>query len=115
MVERRGAQGAVGEVVRAAPRVVTPLTMRAVVLSGLFDAWEVGPRSAAELKEAAAHFDRAAALSHAPTLKAENPHLADHCRSEAEAKAVGGRAAAAFLRATVSPTSDVSATYMYMY
>ena len=36
-------------------------------------------------------------------------------RQEERVKVVGGRAAAAFLRATVSPTSDVSATYMYMY
>ena len=37
--------------------------MRADVLSGEGCAWEAGPRSAAELREAAAHFDRAAALS----------------------------------------------------
>ena len=37
--------------------------MRAVVLSGLTgDAWKMGPRSAAELKEAAAHFGQAAML-----------------------------------------------------
>ena len=65
--------------------MVTALTMRAVVLSGLFDTWEVGPRSAAELKKAAAHFDRAAALSDAPALKAEKTRLADQCRSKAEA------------------------------
>ena len=36
--------------------------MRARVLSGQCAAWEAGPRSTAELKKAATHFDRAAAL-----------------------------------------------------
>ena len=44
--------------------------MRAYVLFGQLDAWESGPRSAAEFKEAAAHFDRAAALHLAPAMKA---------------------------------------------
>eukprot|EP00964_Phaeocystis_antarctica_P015885 scaffold8792_cov63-Phaeocystis_antarctica.AAC.1 len=35
--------------------------MRTLVLSGLCDGWEVGPRSAAELMEAATHYERAAA------------------------------------------------------
>merc|ERR1712127_681428 len=43
-------------VVRAAPNDVTANTMRADVLRGVsFGAWEAGPRSAAELKEAATH------------------------------------------------------------
>ena len=42
--------------VRAAPNHAAPNSMRAVVLSGLTgDAWKMGPRSAAELKEAATH------------------------------------------------------------
>jgi hypothetical protein len=35
------------------------------------DAWEAGPRSAAELKKAATHYDRAAALCPAPAGKSE--------------------------------------------
>ena len=49
-------------VVRAAPDNVVAHQMRAIVLSGRFLGWEAGPRSAAELKKAAAHFERAAAL-----------------------------------------------------
>ena len=59
--------------------------MRAYVLSGRCDAWEAGPRSAAELKKAATHYDRAAALCHAPAVKATLSTLAGLCRSEAEA------------------------------
>ena len=57
--------------------------MRAAVLSG-YGSWEAGPRSAAELKKAAAHFERAAALSDAPAVKAELVDLADGCRSQTE-------------------------------
>ena len=42
-------------------------------------------RSAAELKEAAAHFERSAAMSNAPVLKARKVSLADQCRRQAEA------------------------------
>ena len=72
-------------VVRAAPNEEEALDMRACVLSGLCGAWEVGPRSAAELKEAAALFDRSAALCSAPAWKAKSSELADWCRSQAEA------------------------------
>merc|ERR1740139_883111 len=47
-------------------------TMRAAVLAGWLPAWESGPRSAADLKEAATHFERAAALTPAPGLKGED-------------------------------------------
>ena len=67
-------------VVRAAPNAHGAHLMRGMVLSGQCDAWEVGPRSAAELMEAAAHFDRAAALTNAPTVKGQRAGLADHCR-----------------------------------
>jgi hypothetical protein len=50
------------------------------VLSGPHSAWEVGPRSAAELKEAATHYDRAAALCAAPAVKAELAGIAAWCR-----------------------------------
>ena len=72
-------------VVRAAPDDSVANQMRARVLGGQHDAWEAGPRSAAELKEAATHFDRAAALHPAPAGKA---HLADQaawCHKQVEA------------------------------
>eukprot|EP00964_Phaeocystis_antarctica_P000476 scaffold252_cov59-Phaeocystis_antarctica.AAC.2 len=73
-------------VVRAAPDDGMAHQMRAIVLSGRFgDSWEAGPRSAAELMEAATHFARAAALHPAPALEAELARLADVCRSQAEA------------------------------
>ena len=58
--------------------------MRGIVLRGI-DAWEVGPRSAAELKEAATHYERAAALCPAPVMKAEFTDRAAWCRIRAEA------------------------------
>ena len=69
-------------VVRAAPNDLTHI-MRAVVLSGQCNAWEAGPRSAAELEEAAAHFDPFAALTTAPAMKADSARLADAFRSAA--------------------------------
>eukprot|EP00964_Phaeocystis_antarctica_P101964 scaffold67407_cov41-Phaeocystis_antarctica.AAC.2 len=59
--------------------------MRAIVLSGQCGAWEAEPRSAAELKEAAAHYERAAALCDAPVVKAQHAGHATWCRSRAEA------------------------------
>ena len=73
-------------VVRAAPNENAALGMRADVLSGIHGgAWEAGPRSAAELKEAAAHYDRSAVLCSAPVLKVGLSERADLCRSRAEA------------------------------
>ena len=73
-------------VLRAAPNEETALDMRAMVLSGMpGGAWEVGLRSAAELKEAATCFDRSAALCNAPSWKTEISGLADWCRRRAEA------------------------------
>jgi len=72
-------------VVRAAPDELHAHKMRAVVLSGQSAAWEAGPRSAAELREAAAHYERAAALSPAPAVKAAFAGNADCCRRLAEA------------------------------
>ena len=72
-------------VVRAAPDDGLANQMWALVLSGLTHAWEAGPRSAAELKEAATHFDRAAALHNAPAVKAELAGHAEICRRQAEA------------------------------
>ena len=59
-------------VVRAAPDDVEANKMRACVLSGQCVAWEAGPRSAAELREAATHYERAAALQPAPVVKASS-------------------------------------------
>mgnify|MGYP006061675249 CR=1 FL=1 len=72
-------------VVRAAPNDQAANIMRADVLSGLCGAWEAGPRSAAELKEAAAHYDRVAAMCDAAFWKAESFRLAGVCRSGAVA------------------------------
>ena len=69
-------------VVRAAPNNGPAIGMRAKVLSGLSGGWEVGPRSAAELMEAAAHFERAAAIDPAPAFKVELTGLADRCRTK---------------------------------
>eukprot|EP00964_Phaeocystis_antarctica_P064044 scaffold38489_cov44-Phaeocystis_antarctica.AAC.1 len=72
-------------VVRAAPNDWIANDMRAEVLSGQGGAWEVGPRSAAELKEAATHFDRAAALCPAPAAKPQLVGEAVWCRTKAGA------------------------------
>ena len=73
-------------VVGAAPNEESALDMRAYVLSGAYgDAWELGPRSTAELKEAAVHYDRSAALCDAPVWKAQIVSLADWCRRRADA------------------------------
>ena len=71
-------------VVRAAPDDMEPQQMRAAVLAGQCDAWEAGPRSAAELREAAAHFERVAALTPAPAVKADYASNAAWCRGMAE-------------------------------
>ena len=57
-------------VVQVAPNEVHAHSMRGAVLCGLHHDWEVGHRSAAELEEAATHYDRAAALSTPPAAKA---------------------------------------------
>ena len=57
-------------VVRAAPNEETANNMRAVVLCGVLDAWKAGLRSAAELREAATHYQLASTLSNAPVAKA---------------------------------------------
>ena len=73
------------KVVRAAPNDEAANKMRAEVLSGICGAWEEGPRSAAELKKAATHYDRAAVLCRAPAVKALLIGAAGSCRSQAEA------------------------------
>ena len=73
------------KVVRAAPNDEAANKMRAEVLSGICGAWEEGPRSAAELKMAATHYDRAAVLCRAPAVKALLIGAAGSCRSQAEA------------------------------
>ena len=67
--------------------------MRAHVLGGTYDAWELGPRSAAELREAATHYERAAALASAPAAKAEFTDFAEWCRGQAAAMKCEGSAA----------------------
>ena len=72
-------------VLRAAPDEVQAQQMRALVLGGMCHRWEAGPRSAAELKKAAKHYERAAALCPAPAAKAHFAEWADLCRSQAGA------------------------------
>ena len=72
-------------VVRAAPNDGVAHQMRAIVLSGRCRAWEAGPRLAAELRESATHYDRAAALCPAPAAKAQFAGDAAWCRSQAGA------------------------------
>ena len=72
-------------VVRAAPNYDGAHLMRATVLSAGDGSWEAGPRWAADLRKAATHYERAAALCDAPLVKAEHADLADWCRSRAEA------------------------------
>ena len=72
-------------VVRAASDEMITHQMRAIVLSGDVGAWEAGPRSAAELREAAAHYERAAALCPAPALKAALANNVVWCRRQAQA------------------------------
>ena len=59
--------------------------MRASVLSGRCGAWGAGPRSAAELMEAATQYDRAAAVHPAPAGKAYFANRAAWCRTTAGA------------------------------
>ena len=73
-------------VVRAAPDDAPAIRMRALVLGGQLSAWEAGPRSAAELREAATHFERAAALCPAPAVKADLVDLAAACRNSPVAR-----------------------------
>ena len=70
-------------VLRAAPNDEAAIDMRAHVLSGEVGGWEAGTRSAAELKQAATHYDRSAALC--PGSGVELSEAADWCRSKAEA------------------------------
>ena len=72
-------------VVRVAPNDFVANQMRATVLSGQHDTWETGPRSAAVLKEAATHYERAAALCPAPAGKAQLAGSAALCRTKAGA------------------------------
>ena len=73
-------------VMRSAPNYQGAILMRAVVLSGQCDgAWAVGLRLVADLKEAATQYERAAALSDAPAMKADFASFAAACRSGAEA------------------------------
>ena len=73
-------------VVMAAPNHAGTNSMRALVVYGLCGAWlDAAPRSPAELKEAATHFERTAALSNAPAMKTQLAIFADACRKQAEA------------------------------
>jgi len=78
-------------VVRAVPDDMNACEMRAAVLSpgadvlgGVSGIWGAVVRSAAELKEAATYFERAAALCPAPVMRADFTDRAAWCRTKAE-------------------------------
>ena len=75
-------------VVRAAPDNLQVNQMRAMVLCGHCRAWEAGPRSAAELREAATHYERASALHTAQAGKATLASNAALLRGKAAAMQV---------------------------
>lgn len=85
LVQDEGLKALSARVVRAAPDDAEAQQMRAIVLTGRNPAWEAGPRSAAELREAATHYERAAALCPAPFGKANFARNADLCRRWAQA------------------------------
>ena len=72
-------------VMRAAPDDEDAHEMRADVLCGRLGACEAAPRSVAELREAAAHYERVAALCPVPALKADYASDAAECRRLADA------------------------------
>ena len=77
-----GLEALSARVVRAAPNEFSAHTMRAVVLSGGCGAWKAPSEvTGAELKEAATHFERAAAMCPTPAVKADYARSAVVCRS----------------------------------
>ena len=70
-------------VVRAAPYLVDAHRMRADALLGLLPRWKVGPRSVAQLVEAATHYEWAAALHHTQTAQDSYATLAELCHDKA--------------------------------
>ena len=83
----KGLKALSARVIRAAPNDLDANKMRANVLCGLLDCFRevAAPRSAEELKEAAALYKRMVALSNAPASKVDFARLANWCRSEADA------------------------------
>merc|ERR1740139_1349715 len=73
--------------------------MRARVLAGQHPTWESGPRSAADLKEAAKHYERAAALIPAPVQKGNYKSNAVAFRRQAAAMEAAEAEAEAVVRA----------------
>ena len=80
----KGLKALSARVLRAAPNQAGANNMRAGVLSGGYGAWVAGPRSAAQLREAATHYERAAAVCNPPVVRAQLASSADWCRSRAE-------------------------------
>jgi hypothetical protein len=83
----KGLKALSARVVRTAPDSVPAHQMRAMVLSMrcCASAWEAEPRSAAEFREAAAHFEQGAALCPAPAMKELFNSDAAWCRRTVEA------------------------------
>ena len=71
--------------------------------------WKAGPRSAAELKEAAKHCERSAELCPAPAIKAQRIELAAGCRGQAEAMEAAEAAAKAKEMAVAEAKANAAA------
>ena len=72
-------------VAKAAPDDDSANSMRGLVLLGESGGtWEAGPRSAAELREAATHFERGAELCHVEEQTTQRTCLANWCRNQAD-------------------------------
>jgi len=108
-------------VVALSPDKCQPCGMRAYVLSGdavFYDGhWNTGPRTAAEIKEAATWYRRAATLALAPAHKLDFERAARQCDevadpllAEEEAEASMARAAAAAEEAEALKVAEAKAT-----
>jgi len=105
-------------VVAVAPDKLAPCGMRAFMLCGGLGMapWNVGPRAAAEIKEAATWYRRAAMLSsiradklRSADLACKCDDLADHLLANEEAEAATARAAAEFEAAKARAAAEVEA------
>eukprot|EP00964_Phaeocystis_antarctica_P122468 scaffold86139_cov59-Phaeocystis_antarctica.AAC.4 len=83
--------------------------MRFEVLAAQDTAWESGPRSAADLKEAAKHLERTAQLTTAPAQKGRRINTAASLRSKAAAMEAAEAEAEAVVRAKADAKANAAA------
>merc|ERR1740139_1407900 len=83
--------------------------MRAQVLAGKCPGWESGPRSAADLKEAATHYERAAQLNPASVQKGNYKSNAAALRRQAAAMEAAEAEAEAVVRAEAEAKASAAA------